>query len=72
MEKENVVKLYDKSECPSFLINDPKFLEKMHDSIEFEAADYKQCKEVIKVWTIKHLREKMKENYNIYIVRSTL
>lgn len=72
LEKENIVELYDKPGRPSFLINDPKFLEKMHDSIEFGAADYKRRKEVIKVRTIKHLREKMEEDYNIHIARTTL
>jgi len=72
LKKENIVELYDKSEHPSFLMNDPKLLEKMHDSIEFGVADYKRYKEVIKVQTIKHLHEKMEEDYNTYIVRSTL
>src|SRR5947207_13091506 len=44
----------------------------MHNSIEFGAADYKRRKEVIKVRTVKHLREKMEENYNFHIARTTL
>ena len=47
-------------------------MEKMHDSVEFGAADHKRRKEVIKVRTVKHLREKMEENYNVYMARSTL
>ncbi|GES95215.1 uncharacterized protein LOC106141435 [Rhizophagus clarus] len=44
----------------------------MHASVEFGAADYKQCKEIIKVRTIKHFREKMDEDYGIYMAKSTL
>ena len=44
----------------------------MHDSIKFGAADHKRRKEIIKVRTVKHLREKMEENYNIYMAKSTL
>ena len=72
LKKENIIELYDKPRCSSFLINDPKLLEKMHDNIEFGAADYKRRKEVIKVRIIKHLHEKMEEDYNTYIIRFTL
>ena len=47
--------------------NDPNLLEKMHNSVEFGVADHKRCKEVIKVRTIKHLREKMEENYELKV-----
>jgi hypothetical protein len=57
---------------PSFLLNDPELLNKMHDSVEFGAADHKRRKETIKVRTVKHLREEMEENYNIYMAKSTL
>jgi hypothetical protein len=72
LEEENIVEIYDTPGRPSFLINDSNFLDKMHKSIEFGAADYKRRKEVIKVRTVKHLREKMEENYSIHIARSTL
>ncbi len=72
LEKENIVEVYDTPGHPSYLMNDPNLLEKMHSSIEFGAADHKRRKEVIKVRTIKHLREKMEENYNIYMAKSTL
>src|SRR5581483_1255264 len=72
VEMENVVEVYDTPGRPSFLINDPNILEKMHNSIEFGAADYKRRKEIIKVRTVKHLREKLEENYNVYMARSTL
>ncbi|CAB4473969.1 unnamed protein product [Rhizophagus irregularis] len=71
LEKENIVEVYDTPGCPSFLINEPNLLENMHNSIEFGAADHKRHKEVIKVQTIKHLREKMEENYGIYMANST-
>jgi len=64
--------MYDTRGRPSFLINDPNLMEKMHDSVEFGAADHKRRKEVIKVRTVKHLREKIEENYNVFMARSTL
>ena len=72
IEKDNVVEMYNTPGRPSFLINDHNLLEKMHNSIEFGAADHKRRKEIIKVRTVKHLREKMEENYNVYMARSTL
>lgn len=66
------MEIYDASSHPSFFIKDPNLLKKMHDCVEFEAADYKRQKETIKVRTVKHLRKKMKENYNIYFARTTL
>ncbi|CAB4490217.1 unnamed protein product [Rhizophagus irregularis] len=65
------LRVYDTPGRPSFLINEPNLLENMHNSIEFGAADHKRRKEVIKVRTIKHLREKMEENYGIYMANST-
>src|SRR5436190_2971624 len=72
LEKENVMEIYDTPGRPSFLMKDPELLEKMHSSIEFGAADHKRRKEVIKVRTIQHLREKLEENYNVYMSKSTL
>jgi alanyl-tRNA synthetase len=72
LEKENIVEIYDTPGRPSFLINEPNLLENMHNSIEFGAADHKRRKEVIKVRTIKHLREKMEEDYRIYMANSTM
>lgn len=68
--EENIVEIYDTPGHPSFLIEDADLLEKMHNSVEFGAADYKRRKEVVKVRTVKHLREKMEEGYNVYMVRS--
>ena len=72
MEKENIVEIYDAMGHLSFLLNDPKLLNKMHDSVKFDGADHKRRKKIIKVRTVKHLHEKMEENYNIYMVKSTL
>ena len=44
---------------PLFLIKNPNLLEKMHNSVEFGAADHKRRKEIIKVRTAKHLRERL-------------
>jgi vacuolar-type H+-ATPase subunit I/STV1 len=55
LEKENIVEVYNTPGRPSYLMNDPNLLEKMHSCIEFGAADHKRRKEVIKVRTIKHL-----------------
>jgi hypothetical protein len=54
--------MYDTPGRSSFLIKDPDLLENMHKSVEFGAADYKRRKEIIKVRTIKHFREKMEED----------
>ncbi|GES96194.1 hypothetical protein GLOIN_2v1766467 [Rhizophagus clarus] len=70
--EENIVEVYDTPGHPSFLIKNPDLLEKMHASVEFGAADYKRRKEIIKVRTIKHFREKMDEDYSIYMAKSTL
>lgn len=72
IEKENIVEIYNVLGHPSFLVNDPNLLEKMYNSVEFGAADYKRRKEIIKVRTVKHLCEKMEEDYNIHMARSTL
>ena len=42
----------------------------MHNSFKFRAADHKRRKEVIKIRMIKHLHEKMEEDYKIYMARS--
>ena len=47
--EENIVEVYDTPGRPSFLIEDPNLLEKMHNSAEFGAVDYKRRKEIIKV-----------------------
>lgn len=41
IEMENVVEVYDTPGRPSFLINDPNILKKMHNSVKFGAADHK-------------------------------
>ena len=70
LEKENIIEVYNILDYSSYLMNDPNLLEKMHSCIEFGVADHKRCKEVIKIWTIKHLWEVMEDNYNVYISKS--
>jgi hypothetical protein len=70
--EENIVEMYDTPGRPLFLIKDPDLLENMHKSVEFGAADYKRRKKIIKVRTIKHFREKMEEDYGVYMAKSTL
>ncbi len=72
LDKENIVEMYDASGQPSFLTNNLTLLEKMRSSVKFEATDHKKRKEIIKVRTIKHLREKMEEDYNIHMAKSIL
>jgi hypothetical protein len=72
LDKENIVEMYDAPGRPSFLINDPELLDKMHGSVEFGAADHKRRKETIKVRTVKHLREEMEEKYSVYMAKSTV
>lgn len=69
LNNENIVEIYNAPGHPSY---NPDLLEKLHSSIEFGAADHKRRKEIIKVRTIKHLREKMEENYNICMSKSTV
>ncbi|EXX69776.1 hypothetical protein RirG_093150 [Rhizophagus irregularis DAOM 197198w] len=42
LEKKNIVEIYDTPGQPSFLMNDPSLLEKMHNCIEFGTADHKR------------------------------
>jgi hypothetical protein len=57
---------------PPVLIQYPNLLEHIHECIEFGAADKKRRKEVIKVRTIRHLREDLDSKYNDYLSRTTL
>ena len=41
LDKENIVEIYDILSYLSYLINNSDFLEKMHSSIEFSAANFK-------------------------------
>ncbi len=72
MDKENIVKIYNTSGQPSFLMNNSKLLDKMNNYVKFEAADHKRRKEIIKVQIIKHLQEKMEEKYGVNMVKSTV
>jgi len=41
LEKENIVEVYNILGHPSYLMNNPNLLKKMHSCIEFDAADHK-------------------------------
>src|SRR4051794_26397815 len=51
--EEGVVEKYDSSGRPSAAMKDPELWDKIHNSVEFEAAHAKRRKVVIKVRTIK-------------------
>ncbi|PKB94336.1 hypothetical protein RhiirA5_386722, partial [Rhizophagus irregularis] len=70
-EHQEVIQ-YDSPGRPSFLIQYPNLHEHIHECIEFGAADKKRRKEVIKVRTIRHLRENLNSKYNEYLSRTTL
>ena len=57
---------------PSAVIKDPELWNKIHESVEFGAAHAKRRKVVIKVRTIKHLRETLEEKYNTYLSHQCL
>jgi len=64
--------MYNTPGQPSFLMNDPELLDKMNNCVEFGAADHKRRKEIIKVRTVKHLREEMEEKYGVNMAKSTV
>jgi hypothetical protein len=70
--EEGIVEKYDTPGRPSAAIKDPDLWDKIHNSIEFGAAHAKRRKEIIKVRTVKHLRESLEEKYNIYLSRQCL
>ncbi len=72
LDKENIVEMYNTPGQPSFLMNDPELLDKMNNCVEFGAADHKRRKEIIKVRTVKHLREEMEEKYGVNMAKSTV
>ncbi|CAB4422741.1 unnamed protein product [Rhizophagus irregularis] len=72
LEEEGVVEKYDTPGRPSAAMKDPDLWDKIHDSIEFGAAHAKRRKVIIKVRTVKHLREALEEKYNTYLSRQCL
>ena len=70
-EHQEVIQ-YDSPGRPPFLIQYPNLHEHIHECIEFGAADKKRRKEVIKIRTIRHLREELNSKYNEYLSRTTL
>ncbi|GBC14720.2 hypothetical protein GLOIN_2v1766467 [Rhizophagus irregularis DAOM 181602=DAOM 197198] len=53
-------------------MKDPDLWDKIHDSIEFGVAHAKRRKVIIKVRTVKHLRETLEEKYNTYLSHQCL
>ncbi|CAB4425447.1 unnamed protein product [Rhizophagus irregularis] len=70
--EEGIVEKYNTPGRPSTAMKDPDLWDKIHDSIEFGAAHAKRRKEIIKVRTVKHLREALEEKYNTYLSRQCL
>ncbi|GBC42209.2 hypothetical protein GLOIN_2v1766467 [Rhizophagus irregularis DAOM 181602=DAOM 197198] len=72
LQKHQEVILYDSPGRPPFLTQYPNLIEHIHECIKFGAADKKRRKEIIKVRTIRHLREDLNSKYNEYLSRTTL
>jgi hypothetical protein len=72
LQEHQEVILYDSPGRPPFLTQYPNLVEHIHECIEFGAADKKRRKEVIKVRTVRHLREDLNSKYNEYLSRTTL
>ncbi|CAG8516623.1 4830_t:CDS:2 [Cetraspora pellucida] len=69
---EGIAVIYDTSGRSSEFQKNPKLLDQIHDCVEFGAAEKKRRKTVIKVRTIRHLKEALQEKYNVYLTRQTL
>ncbi|GBC35238.2 hypothetical protein GLOIN_2v1766467 [Rhizophagus irregularis DAOM 181602=DAOM 197198] len=70
--EEGVVEQYNTLKRPFATMKDPELWDKIHDSVEFGATHARRRKVVIKVRTIKHLRETLEEKYNTYLSRQCL
>ena len=70
--EEGIVEVYNKPGHPSAATIYPDLWDNIHDCVEFGAASAKRRKNIIKVRTIKHLKEKLEEKYQIYLARQTL
>ncbi|CAG8839784.1 36143_t:CDS:2, partial [Gigaspora margarita] len=75
IEKEtkhlSIAVIYDTSEHSSKFLKNPELLDQIHDCVEYGTAEKKRRKAVIKVRTIKHLKEALQEKYNVYLTRQT-
>src|SRR5581483_4810179 len=67
--EEDIVEMYDKPGRPSAATIYPDLWDKIHDCVEFGAASAKRRKSVIKVRTIKHLKEELEKKHQIYLAR---
>ncbi|CAB4473773.1 unnamed protein product [Rhizophagus irregularis] len=72
LHKNQKVTIYDKPDRPPLLFKYPDLHDHVHDSVEFESADEKRRKEVVKVRIIENLRKNLEEKYNVYMARTTL
>src|SRR5438128_1517869 len=70
--EEGIIEKYDGPRRLSAAICYSDFWDKIHSYVEFGAAHTKRRKTIIKVRTIKHLRQALKEKYNIYLSRQCL
>ncbi|CAG8515493.1 41962_t:CDS:2 [Gigaspora margarita] len=72
LEEEGIVEQWEDTRRLSILAQNPDLLEHIHNCIEYGEADKKRRKIIIKIRTIKHLKDKLEEKYNLYISRQTL
>ena len=70
--EEGIIEKYDGPGRPSAAMCYSDFWDKIHSCVEFGAAHTKRRKTIIKVRTIKHLRQALEEKYNIYLSRQCL
>ncbi|CAG8672730.1 6442_t:CDS:2 [Gigaspora margarita] len=69
LEEEGIVEQWKGARRPSIFAQNPDLLEHIHDCIEYGEANKKRRKIIIKVRTIKHLKDKLEEKYNLYIIQ---
>ena len=72
LQEQQLVVKYDKPSCPSFLQTHLDLLDQIYDSIEFEAAENKRRRKVVKVRTVNHLVDDVRNIYGEYVTRFTI
>ncbi|CAG8778925.1 13736_t:CDS:2, partial [Gigaspora margarita] len=72
LEEKGIVEQWEGARRPSILAQNLNLLEHIHNCIKYGEADKKRRKIIIKVRTIKHLKDKLEEKYNLYISKQTL
>ena len=63
---------YDTPGRPPLIYQYPDIHDHIHACIEFGEADAQRRHEIIKVRTIKHLRNALEEKYNEYLSRTSM